>query len=96
MFLMLQPLSKVLVIVAVMLFSLLASCILLVNYTRWHMQALQWNLKCQWVQHQGNLSDYSQVSEEAAMDLQWWLLDHNQNTGIDQWQAKLLHVLLFI
>ncbi|KAJ1178680.1 hypothetical protein NDU88_003922 [Pleurodeles waltl] len=53
--------------------GLLASCILLVTLARWHMRALQWDLKFQWAQHQGNLSNMVQISEETAKDLQWWL-----------------------
>ena len=45
------------------------------------MWSLQWNLKSQWTQHRGNLSDSIQVSEKTAKDLQWWLLDHNWTSG---------------
>ena len=48
----------------------MASCILLVNHARWHMQVLQWDLKSQWQLHQGNLSNHVQISEETAIALQ--------------------------
>ena len=57
--------------------GLMASCILLVKFARWHMRALQWDLKFQWQQHQGNLSDLVQISEKTAKDLQWWLLNQD-------------------
>ncbi|KAJ1140863.1 hypothetical protein NDU88_007201 [Pleurodeles waltl] len=47
--------------------------LLLVTHARWHMQALQWDLKFQWAQHQRNLSDRVQISEGTAKDQQWWL-----------------------
>ena len=52
------------------LLSLMASCILLVKHARWRMQALQWDLKSQWAQHQRNLSDLVQISDETAKDQQ--------------------------
>ena len=61
--------------------GLIASCILLLEHARWHMRALQWDLKSQWAQHQGDPSETIQVSEETAKDLQWWLLDRNWTGG---------------
>mgnify|MGYP002804845183 CR=1 FL=1 len=52
------------------LLSLLASCMLLVTHVRWNIKAMQWDLKSQWAEHQGNLSDLVQISEETAKDLQ--------------------------
>ncbi|KAJ1198544.1 hypothetical protein NDU88_002383 [Pleurodeles waltl] len=63
------------------LLGLLASCILLVTHARWHMWALRWDLKFQWAQHQGNLSDMVQISEGTAKDLQWWLSNPNWVNG---------------
>ena len=51
----------------------MASCILRLKHARWRMRALQWDVKSQWQQHQGNLSNLIQESEETAKDLQWWL-----------------------
>ena len=45
------------------------------------MRALQWDLKSQWQQHQGNLSDTVQISQETAKDLQWWLLNQDWPSG---------------
>ena len=81
MILMFQPRSWVSLRVAPRLLGFLAPCILLVDYARWQMWALQWNLKSQWAQHQGNLLDSIQVSEETAKDLQWWLLDPSWTRG---------------
>ena len=50
--------------------GLIASYILLVAHAGWHMRAQQWDLKSQWAQHQGNLSDCVQISKETAEDLQ--------------------------
>ena len=60
----------------------LMACILLVKHARWHERALQWDLKSQWVQHQGDLSDQVQISEETATDLQWWLLNQDWVTPL--------------
>ena len=51
------------------LLGLMAPCILLVKYTRWHMQAQQWELKSQLAQHKGDLSNEVQISEETAKSL---------------------------
>ena len=45
------------------------------------MQALQWDLKSQWTQHQGNLSYQVQISEKIAKGLQWWLLNQDWVSG---------------
>ena len=44
----------------------MAYCILLDKHTRWHMQDLKWDLKSQWAQDQGNLSDQVQILEDTA------------------------------
>ena len=45
--LMFQPYSWISVRMTLRLLGLMASCILLVNHARWHMQTLQWDLKSQ-------------------------------------------------
>ena len=50
-------------------------------------------MKCQWAQHQGILSDFIQVSEETAKDLQCWLLHYNWTSGRP---LSLLHPELMI
>ena len=50
---MFQPQSCISVRLTMRLLGLIASCILFVKHARWHMQALQWDLKS----HQGHLSD---------------------------------------
>ncbi|KAJ1117822.1 hypothetical protein NDU88_006018 [Pleurodeles waltl] len=76
-----QPLSWILVRMTLGLLGLMASCILLLQKARWHMRALQLDLKFQWVQHQGRLSDKVQISEETAKDLQWWLTNQDLFKG---------------
>ncbi|KAJ1198714.1 hypothetical protein NDU88_002553 [Pleurodeles waltl] len=72
---MFRPLSWISVRQTLRLLGLMASCILLVKHARWCMRALQWDLKFQWAQHQGNLTDVVQISERTAEDLQWWLVN---------------------
>ncbi|KAJ1093251.1 hypothetical protein NDU88_006356 [Pleurodeles waltl] len=72
---MFRPLSCISVRQTLKLLGLMASCILLVKHARWRMRALQWDLKFQWAQHQGNLTDVVQISERTAEDLQWWLVN---------------------
>ncbi|XP_078497067.1 uncharacterized protein LOC144753171 [Lissotriton helveticus] len=76
-----QPLSRVSVRLTLRLLGLMASCILLVHHARWRMRALQWDLKFQWAQHQGNLSDHVLISEGTARQLQWWLTDRDWVNG---------------
>ena len=40
-----------------------------------------WDLKSQWAQHQWDLSNQVQISEETATDLQWWLLNCDWVSG---------------
>mgnify|MGYP002804394544 CR=1 FL=1 len=75
--LMFQPQSRISVRLTVTLLGLMASCIILVKHARWYMRALQWDLKFLWQQHQGNLSDHVQISEQTAKDLQLWLLNQD-------------------
>ncbi|XP_078520251.1 uncharacterized protein LOC144785006 [Lissotriton helveticus] len=63
------------------LLGLMASCILLVNHARWHMRALQWCLRRQWYQHNGDLRESVRISREAAADLSWWSVEGNLSQG---------------
>ena len=58
---MFQPRSWISVRLTLRLLGLMASYILLVKHAKWHMRALQWDLKSQWQPHQGNLSDLVQI-----------------------------------
>ena len=78
---MFQPLSRISVRLTLRLLGLIASCILLMRHARWHMRALQWDVKSQWQQHQGNFSETVQISKDTAKDLQWWLLNQDWPSG---------------
>lgn len=45
------------------------------------MRALQWNLKFQWAQHWGNLTDLVQISKGIANELRRWLKKRDWVTG---------------
>ena len=68
---MFEPQSWISVRLTPRLLGLMASYILLVKHARWHIRALQWDLKSQWAQHQGILSNPVRISEETVKDLQW-------------------------
>ena len=64
---MFQPRSWISVRMMLRHLGLKTSYIPLVKHARWHMQALQWDLKSRWAQYQEDLSDQVQILEETAV-----------------------------